>query len=206
MVHGDDDGLVLPPHIAPTKVMVIPIGHNKEEIVSVSNKIYEDLLSSGIKTEIDLTDRTPGYKFSNQEVQGIPLRIEVGPKDLEENVVTIVRRDTREKIKVAIEDAVKSVPEILETMQKDMFERAKKHLESHIYEAHNFDELIDTFNNKSGFVKAMWCGDEACEEKIKEATGGATSRCIPFEEDHISDTCVCCGKKAEHMVYFGKAY
>lgn len=206
MVHGDDDGLVLPPHIAPTKVMVIPIGHNKEEIVSVSNKIYEDLLSSGIKTEIDLTDRTPGYKFSNQEVQGIPLRIEVGPKDLEENVVTIVRRDTREKIKVAIEDAVKSVPEILETMQKDMFERAKKHLESHIYEAHNFDELIDTFNNKSGFVKAMWCGDEACEEKIKEATSGATSRCIPFEEDHISDTCVCCGKKAEHMVYFGKAY
>ena len=206
MVHGDDDGLVLPPHIAPIKSMIIPIGHNKPEIMDVANKIYEELKNQGIQVDIDLTDKTPGYKFSNQEVQGIPTRIEIGPRDLENGVVTIVRRDTREKISVKLDEVVTELPKVLEQMQNDMYQKAKEHLENHIYEAHNMEELIKTFDEKSGFVKAMWCGEEECEKIIKEKTGGATSRCIPFEEDKISDKCVCCGKEAKHMVYFGKAY
>ena len=206
MVHGDDDGLVLPPHIAPIKSMIIPIGHNKPEIVEVANKIYNDLKELNIAIDIDLSDKTPGYKFSNQEVQGIPTRIEVGPRDLENGVVTIVRRDTREKITVKLDEVVNKLPEILEQMQKDMYLKAKEHLESHIYEARTMDELINIFEEKTGFVKAMWCGDEACEDEIKDKTGGATSRCIPFNEENISNKCVCCGKEAKHLVYFGKAY
>ena len=206
MVHGDDDGLVLPPKIAPIQTMIIPIGTNKEGVLETSNNIYNLLKEKGIKVDIDLTDRTPGYKFSNQEIQGIPTRVEIGPRDLEEGVVTIVRRDTREKIKVSIDRVYEELTEVLTTIQKDMYDKAKEYLESHIYEATTMEEMINLFNVKQGFVKAMWCGSEECEDEIKYQTGGATSRCIPFEETKLSDKCICCGKNAKHMVYFGKSY
>ena len=206
MVHGDDDGLVIPPHIAPTQTMIVPIGNHKPEVSEAADKIYQDLKNAGIKVDIDLTDKSPGFKFANQELLGIPTRIEVGPRDLENGVVTIVRRDTRDKVTVPVEDVATLLPEVLETMQKEMYARAKKHLEDHIMVATSMEELLKCFEENTGFVKAMWCGDESCEDEIKAQTGGATSRCIPFEEEKLSDKCVCCGKEAKHMVYFGKAY
>ncbi|MBE6147995.1 MAG: proline--tRNA ligase [Firmicutes bacterium] len=206
MVHGDDDGLVLPPHVAPTQAMIIPIAHQKEEVANAASQIFEKLNAAGIRVQIDLTDKTPGYKFSNQELLGIPVRVEVGPRDLENGVVTIVRRDTREKVTVALDEVATRLPEILETMQKDMYTKAKEFLDSHITNATSMEEMLQRFEEQTGLVKAMWCGEEACEDEIKAQTGGATSRCIPFDEEQLSKVCVCCGKPAKHMVYFGKAY
>ena len=138
-------------------------------------------------------------------MRGIPVRIEMGPRDIEANQAIVVRRDTREKITVAIDELAVKVPEILDTIQKDMLERARAHRDAHTYTALNYDEFKDTAANKAGFIKAMWCGDQACEDKIKEDTT-CTSRCMPFAQEHLSDVCVCCGKPAKAMVYWGKAY
>lgn len=205
MVHGDDSGLVLPPRIAPIQVMVIPIAQHKEGVLEKAAQITEELAASGLAIRMDDSDKSPGWKFSEQEIRGIPLRIEIGPKDIEAGKAIVVRRDTREKIEVSLDQLAARVPEILEQMQSDMYERAVKHLEEHTFEAASYEEFKNTIENKPGFVKAMWCGDEECELKIKEDTT-ATSRCIPFEQEHISDTCVCCGKPAKSMVYWGKAY
>ena len=205
MVHGDDSGLVLPPRIAPTQVMVMPIAQHKEGVLDKAYELTDRIKAAGLRVKIDATDKTPGWKRSEQEIKGIPVRVEIGPKDIEEGKVVVVRRDTREKIDVAIDEIEAKIPEILETMQNDMFEKAKKHLEEHTYEARTYEEFKDTIENKPGFVKAMWCGDLECELKIKEDTT-ATSRCMPFEQEHLSDTCVCCGKPAKTMVYWGKAY
>ena len=205
MVHGDDSGLVLPPRIAPTQVRIIPINETKEGVLEKANSLLEDLKKENIRTDIDLSDKTPGYKFSDQEILGIPLRIEVGPKDLEKGVVTIVRRDNREKYEVKFNEVTSKVKEIMEAMQKDMYDKAKEFLDSHIYDETDINEMKKTMEEKVGFVRAMWCGDEACEEKIKEITG-AGSRCIPFNEEHLSDKCICCGKEAKHMVIWGKSY
>lgn len=205
MVHGDDSGLVLPPMIAPVQVMVIPIAQHKEGVLEKANEILKDLKAAGIRTDIDETDKTPGWKFSEQEIKGIPLRIEIGPKDIEAGHAIVVRRDTREKITVEISKLAEEIPQIMEKMQADMYNKAEAHLKAHTYEAKTYDEFKDIIENKPGFVKAMWCGDEACELKIKEDTT-ATSRCMPFEQEHIADTCVCCGKPAKKLVYWGKAY
>lgn len=204
MVHGDNSGLVLPPRIAPTQVAIIPIQQNKEGVL---NKAYElkSVLEKGFKVKVDDTDKSPGWKFSEQEMRGIPVRIELGPKDIEANQCVVVRRDTREKIVVSLDEVAEKLTQILDTMQKEMFERAKAHRDSHTYEAKTYEEFKDTIANKPGFVKAMWCGDVECENKIKEETT-ATSRCIPWKQEQIADTCVCCGKPAKHMVYWGKAY
>ncbi|MBQ4529979.1 MAG: proline--tRNA ligase [Lachnospiraceae bacterium] len=204
MVHGDNSGLVLPPKIAPTQVAIIPIQQNKEGVL---DKAYElkSVLAKGFKVKVDDTDKSPGWKFSEQEMRGIPVRIELGPKDIEANQCVIVRRDTREKIVVSLDEIETKLGEILDTMQKEMLERAREHRDSHTYVAKNYDEFKDTIANKPGFVKAMWCGEEACENQIKEETT-ATSRCIPFKQETLADTCVCCGKPAKHMVYWGKAY
>lgn len=203
MVHGDDSGLVLPPRIAPVQVMIIPIAQHKEGVLEKAAELKEKLSNFSVK--VDDSDKGPGWKFSEQEMRGIPIRIELGPKDIEANQAVIVRRDTREKIVVSLDEIESKVAEVLETMQNDMLERARKHRDSHTYEAHSMEEFADTVANKPGFVKAMWCGDQACEDEIKEKTG-ATSRCMPFKQEHISDTCVCCGKKAKALVYWGKAY
>ncbi len=206
MVHGDDSGLVLPPRIAPTQVMVIPIAQHKDGVIEKANEIYNKLLSSNIRAKIDLSDKTPGWKFSEQEILGIPTRIEIGPKDIEANQVVIARRDNGEKVIVPIDEIETKLPVILEQIQTDMYNRAKEHMDNHIYSVETMEELINTFNNKIGFVKAMWCGEEECEKSIKDQTGGVTSRCIPFKQEEISNKCVCCGKDAKHMVYWGKSY
>ena len=158
-----------------------------------------------VRVKVDDTDKSPGFKFAEQEMRGIPIRIECGPKDIENGQAVICRRDTREKYTVTFDELVEKVQEILETIQKDMLERARKHRDSHTYVATNYEEFKDTIVNKPGFVKAMWCGDRACEDKIKEDVQ-ATSRCMPFEQEHLSDVCVCCGKPAKKMVYWGRAY
>lgn len=203
MVHGDDSGLVLPPRIAPTQVMIIPIAQHKEGVLEKAAKLKDKLGSFRVK--VDDSDKSPGWKFSEQEIRGIPLRIEIGPKDMEANQAVIVRRDTREKIVASLDTIESTVGEVLETMQKDMLERARAHCDTHTSSAANYEEFKSAIENKPGFVKAMWCGDRACEDKIKEDTG-ATSRCMPFEQEEITDTCICCGKKAKAMVYWGKAY
>ena len=205
MVHGDNSGLVLPPAIAPTQVMVIPIAQHKEGVLDKAAQIKDTLTAAGFRAKIDDSDKTPGWKFAEQEIKGIPARIEIGPKDLEAGQAVIVRRDTREKTIVKIEEIADKLKEIFATMQSDMLEKARKHRDSHTYEATNYEEFKDIIANKPGFVKAMWCGDLACEMKIKEDTT-ATSRCMPFEQEHISDVCVCCGKPAKKLVYWGKAY
>ena len=205
MVHGDDSGLVLPPRIAPVQTMIVPIMQKKEGVLEKAEEIRKRLASS-YKVKVDDSDKSPGWKFSEQEVRGIPTRIEIGPKDIENGQVVVVRRDTREKIVVAIDEITTKLGEILETIQADLYAKAKAFLDDHISSAVTMDEMKDAVSEKKGFVKAMWCGDEACEDEIKAQTGGATSRCIPEEEEHLSDVCVCCGKPAKHMVYWGKAY
>ena len=205
MVHGDNSGLVLPPRIAPVQVMVIPIAQHKEGVLDKAFAIRDELLKSGFKVKVDDSDKSPGWKFSEQEMKGIPVRIEIGPKDIEANQAVIVRRDTREKIVASLEDLSAKLSEVLETMQKEMLERARAHREAHTYDAHNYEEFVEIVNEKPGFVRGMWCGDQACEDKIKEDTT-ATSRCMPFHQEKISDVCVCCGKPAKSLVYWGKAY
>ena len=203
MVHGDNSGLVLPPKIAPTQVMIIPIAQHKEGVL---DKAYELKSRLGdFRVKVDDSEKSPGWKFSEAEMRGIPVRIELGPKDIEANQAVLVRRDTREKQIVALDALETEVAKVLETMQKEMLERARAHRDSHTYTAVNYDEFKDIVANKPGFVKAMWCGDRACEDKIKEETT-ATSRCMPFNQEKVSDVCVCCKKPAKAMVYWGKAY
>lgn len=204
MVHGDDNGLVLPPRIAPVQVMIVPIQQKKEGVL---DKAYElrDRLASNFKVKVDDSDKSPGWKFSESEMRGIPVRVEIGPKDLEAGQAVLVRRDTHEKQVVSLEELEEQVGQLLDTIQKDMFERAKAHRDAHTYEAVDFDTFSKTVEEKPGFVKAMWCGCQECEDKIKELTG-ATSRCMPFAQETLSDHCVCCGKPATKMVYWGRAY
>ena len=203
MVHGDNNGLVLPPKIAPTQVIIIPIQQQKEGILDAAYALRDRL--SGFRVKVDDTDKSPGWKFSECEMRGIPLRVEIGPKDLAANQAVLVRRDTHEKTTVSLDNLEEEVSRMLDTIQSDMLERARKHRDTHTSQAVTWDEFVETVDNKPGFVKAMWCGDLACEEKIKEVTG-ATSRCMPFAQEHLSDTCVCCGRPAKKMVYWGRAY
>lgn len=206
MVHGDDNGLVLPPRIAPIQARVIPIAQHKEGVLEKARELLNKLQDNGIRCEIDETDKMPGWKFCEQEMLGIPVRIEIGPKDIEKGQVVVARRDNFEKITVKIDELEIELPKILEDIQKNMYNKAKEFMDSHIDSATTLDEMVKKFNEKQGFIKAMWCGDENCEDGIKEATGGAGSRCIPFDEEHLADNCIYCGKKAKHMVYWGKSY
>jgi len=205
MVHGDDSGLVLPPAIAPTQVMIVPIMQKKEGVLEKAAELKSELINSGFRVKVDDSDKSPGFKFSEQEMRGIPLRVEVGPKDIEAGKCIICRRDTREKIEVALSDLSETVAKLLPQIQQDMYDRAKKHLEEHTYEAKTREEFEKVFAEKSGFVKAMWCEERECEEKIKEEMS-VTSRCMPFEQECLSDKCVFCGKPAKKMVYWGRAY
>ena len=204
MVHGDDSGLVLPPRIAPTQVMIIPINQKKEGVLEKAQEI-KAALSEKFTVKLDDSNKNPGWKFSEQEMRGIPVRIEIGPKDIEAGQAVIVRRDNREKTVVLLDNITETVGEILEKMQADMLAKATAHRDANTHEAHNWEEFTDILTRKQGFIKAMWCGDRVCEEAIKDETG-ATTRCMPFEQEHLSDVCVHCGKPAKTMVYFGKAY
>ncbi len=204
MVHGDDSGLVLPPKIAPTQVMIIPIMQHKEGVLEKAAELKQ-LLSANFRVKVDDTDKSPGWKFSEQEMRGIPVRVEIGPKDIQANKCILVRRDTREKMEVALDELEGKLAELMEKIQSEMLERARAHRDSHISSAVNMEEFAKNLEEKPGFIKAMWCGEQACEDLIKEQTG-ATSRCMPFEQETISDKCVCCGKPAAKMVYWGRAY
>ncbi|MFU0824629.1 proline--tRNA ligase [Clostridium sp.] len=204
MVHGDDSGLKLPPKIAPIQVMIVPVAQHKEGVIEKAMEL-KGRISKVARVGIDISDKMPGWKFNEYEMKGIPVRLEVGPKDIENNQVVLVRRDTREKIFVSMDELETKVTELLEDIQKSMYEHALKHREENTYSAATLDEFKDIAENKPGFIKAMWCGDKACEEKLKEVAG-VTSRCIPFEQETISDKCICCGGAAKHMVYWGKAY
>ena len=203
MVHGDNSGLVLPPKVAPTQVMIIPIQQKKEGVLDKAYELKETL--SNFRVKVDDSDKSPGWKFSEQEMRGIPIRVEIGPKDIEAGKCVICRRDNGEKTEVMLTELEKTVGKMLEDIQNSMLEKAKAHLQSHIYEARSKEEFVKTFEEKSGFVKAMWCGDRECEEKIKEDMG-VSSRCMPFEQECLSDNCAYCGKPAKKMVYWGRAY
>jgi prolyl-tRNA synthetase len=204
MVHADDYGLVLPPRIAPKQVVIIPIG-NDEKVNNLCNKYKEELLNNNIVCYIDDSNKTPGYKFAEAEVNGIPVRIEIGSRDLENNKITLVRRDTREKITVdSTVDIVKYISELLETIQKDMYNRALERQNKLTFEAHNLEEMKNILNTQPGFIHAMWCGNPECEMKIKEIKG-CKSRCI-VEDNKIDDKCVCCGKEAKYHVIWGIQY
>ena len=203
MVHGDNSGLVLPPRIAPTQVMIIPIQQRKEGVLEKAFELKEVL--SDYRVKVDDSDKSPGWKFSEQEMRGLPLRVEIGPKDMEAGQAVVVRRDTGEKYTVALSELKERVGELLDEIHAHMLEKARAHRDSHTYEARTYDEFKEIIDTKPGFVKAMWCGDQACEDKIKEDTT-ATSRCIPFVQEKLSDKCVCCGRPAKSMVYWGKAY
>ena len=205
MVHGDNSGLKLPPRIAPVQAVIIPIQQRKEGVLEKAAELNAVLKAAGIRVKTDDTDKSPGFKFAEQEMRGIPVRIECGPKDIEANQAVVVRRDTREKITVSLDELSGKVQEILDSIQHDMLKSARAHRDAHTYVAHNYEEFVQTINEKPGFIKAMWCGCQECEDKIKEDTA-ATSRCIPFEQEQLSDTCVCCGKPAKKMVYWGRAY
>ena len=203
MVHGDNSGLVLPPKIAPTQIMIIPIQQKKEGVLDKAYELKDRL--SNFRVKVDDADKSPGWKFSEQEMRGIPIRIEIGPKDIEAGKCVICRRDTREKMEVSLDELEVKAGEILDKIQVEMLERARAHRDSHTYVAKNMDEFRKLFSEKSGFVKAMWCGEQDCEDKIKEELA-VTSRCMPFEQENLSDTCVCCEKPAKKMVYWGRAY
>lgn len=204
MVHGDDNGLVLPPEVAPIQVIIVPVQQHKEGILEKANEI-KDRLAKIVRVGIDCSDKMPGWKFSEHEMRGVPLRLEIGPKDIEKAQCVLVRRDTNEKVFASLNVLETLIPQILSSMQKGLLEKAMNMREQKTYEAKTMDEFSSICESSPGFIKAMWCGDEVCEDKIKEKTG-ATSRCIPLEQDKISDICVCCGKPAKHMIYWGKAY
>ena len=205
MTHGDDNGLILPPKIAPIQVAIIPVAQHKEGVLEKANEL-KALLSEQFRVKLDDSDNSTGWKFSQYEMKGVPLRLEIGPRDIENNSCVLVSRVSREKTFVSLDNIVEEVDKALRAVHDELYARAEKNLEEKMSVAHTHEEFLDIAENHPGFIQAMWCGDSACEDQLKDETGGVKSRCIPFVEEHISDTCVCCGKPAKHMVVFGRQY
>lgn len=204
MVHSDDAGLVLPPKIAPIKVAIIPIG-NKENVLEVVSKIKDEFAKNDVTFIVDETDKSPGYKFAEAEVKGYPIRIEIGPRDLENNEVTLVRRDTLEKVKVSVDSVMEMTRSLLDDIQKNLYKRAEKRRNSMLYNINTYEELGEMSKKTGGFAYVNWCGEAACEDKIKEDFG-LKSRCVPFTDHEPDGRCICCGKDAVTKIYFGKQY
>ncbi|HPJ75380.1 MAG TPA: proline--tRNA ligase [Clostridia bacterium] len=205
MTHGDDSGLKLPPMVAPIQVMVIPVAQHKEGVIDAADALLQRLKKAGIRANIDVSDQSPGWKFAEYEMKGIPLRLEIGPRDIENSQCMSVRRDTLEKQPLCLSDIENTVKDLLDEIQKNMFIEAKQNLDNNTFKAETIEELKEIIGTKGGFVKAMWCGDEECEKRLKEEAG-VTSRCIPFDQEEFADKCVCCGKQAKHMVVWAVAY
>ena len=205
MAHGDNRGLKLPPKVAPTQVVIVPIAQHKEGVLDKANEVFVELKK---KFRVKLDDRdnySTGYKFNDWEMRGIPVRIELGPRDIENGVCVVSRRDTGEKETVGLEKLNETIEKLLVDIHDNMYNECKKRLKERTTVAHTLEEFEQQINEKQGFIKTMWCGDSACEEKIKELTA-AKSRCMPFEQENLGDTCVCCGKKADKMVVWGRQY
>ena len=205
MTHGDDSGLVLPPAVAPIQVVIVPAAQHKPGVLEKCNEV-KDLLSKQFRVKLDDSDNSAGWKFSEYEMKGVPVRVELGPRDIEAGQCVVVTRHNREKTFVKLDEIEKVIAEKLKEVHDGIYNRALENREKRTYACKTIDEINAALTEKGdGFVKAMWCGDEACEDKVKELTG-VGSRCIPFDQENISDTCVCCGKPAKQMVYWGKAY
>ncbi|MDI6690432.1 MAG: proline--tRNA ligase [Candidatus Bathyarchaeota archaeon] len=209
MIHGDDKGLVLPPKVAPIQAVIIPIPYkdaNSTAILAKAKEIYEKLKKNGILAVLDdRSEYTPGWKFNEWELKGVPIRIEIGPRDLKQKQATLARRDTFERTAIKEEEIVNAVTKLLEEIQKNLFNKAKKFLEENITTVNTYEEFKKTLKEKGGFIRACWCADSACEEKIKEETG-ATIRIMPFEKEKTFAKCIYCGKEAKEVVYFARAY
>ena len=205
MAHGDNRGLKLPPRVAPIQVVIVPIAQKKEGVLDKANELFEGL-KKDYRVKLDDRDNySTGYKFSDWEMRGIPLRLEIGPKDIENNQCVLVRRDTAEKIIVSLDEVNAKIAETLDAIHENMYKECEARLADRTTVAHTLEEFEQQINTKQGFIKAMFCGDNECEDKIKELTA-AKSRCIPFDEEHIDDKCVVCGKPAKHMVVWGRQY
>ena len=204
MTHGDNNGLVLPPKVAPIQVIIIPIASHKPGVLDVAKKITQKL-NSFCRAKIDDSDQSPGWKFAEYEMKGVPLRLEVGPKDIEKNQCVLVQRNNREKHFVSLDELETTIPKLLEKLQNEMFDAALQRRNEMTYTAKTLEEIKKIASTKPGLIKSMWCGSKECEELIKDEAG-LTSRCIPFEQEKISDVCPCCGKPASTMIYWGKAY
>lgn len=205
MAHGDNRGLKLPPYVAPIQVVIVPIAQQKEKVLEEAEKIKE-VLTKKFRVELDSRDNyTVGYKFNDWEMKGVPVRIEMGPKEIERGEVIVARRDTLEKMPIKIEELEEKLESLIKDIQESMYNACKKRMEEKTTIALNMEELQKNLNENQGYVKTMWCGNVECENKVKEITG-APSRCIPFEQEHLSDTCVCCGRKADTMVVWGRQY
>ncbi|MCF7923787.1 MAG: proline--tRNA ligase [Candidatus Izimaplasma sp.] len=205
MVHGDDSGLVLPPRLAPVQVDIIPIMQHVEGVLEKAEEIKEKLQKLNIRVKLDETDKSPGWKFSESEMKGTPIRIELGPRDLKENKVVVVKRYNREKETISIDDIVDYIPKTLENIHQEMYNQALENVMKNTREAYDYETFKKIMNEKSGYVKMMWCGDDACETKIKEDTK-ATARCMPFDQTPIGEECPVCKRKAKHVVFYAKAY
>ncbi|MBQ4136420.1 MAG: proline--tRNA ligase [Clostridia bacterium] len=205
MTHGDDNGLILPPKVAPIQIAIIPVAQHKEGVLEKANELRE-LLSEKFRVKLDDSDNSTGWKYSQYEMKGVPLRLEIGPRDIENNSCVLVSRVSREKTFVSLDNIVEEIEKALQTVHNELYERAKKNLAEKTSVALSKEEFLDIAENRSGFIKAMWCGDSACEDALKDETGGVKSRCIPFVEEKLGDVCVCCGKPAKHMVVWGRQY
>ena len=205
MAHGDNNGLVLPPKIAPIQVIVVPVAQHKPGVIEGATALMDRLLAAGVRAKIDLSDNSLGWKCAEYEMKGVPLRLEMGPRDMENGECVLVRRDNGEKIAVKVEDLETKVAELLQAVHDGLFARAKKNLDEHIYEAHSLAEAKALQAEHGGFIKTMWCGDEACEIKMKEEAG-MSSRCMPFAQEHLDDVCPVCGRKAVTSILWGVAY
>ncbi|MBQ7292270.1 MAG: proline--tRNA ligase, partial [Clostridia bacterium] len=206
MAHGDDNGLILPPVVAPIQVVIIPVAQHKEGVLEKANEIKARLEAAGLRVKLDDSDQSAGWKYSQYEMKGVPVRLEIGPRDLESGNCVLVSRVSREKNFVALDTIENYVKDMLAMVHNELVSRAKKNLEEKTSVATSYEEFLDVAANKPGFIKAMWCGDVECEDKIKDETGGVKSRCIPFKEEQLSDKCVCCGRPAKHMVVWGRQY
>ncbi len=205
MTHGDDNGLILPPKVAPIQVAIIPVAQHKEGVLEKANEL-KSMLSESFRVKLDDSDNSTGWKYSQYEMKGVPLRLEIGPRDIENNCCVLVSRVSRQKTVVSLDNLAEEVAKALEAVHNELYERALKNLEEKMSVAHDHEEFLDIAENRPGFIKAMWCGESECEDKLKEETGGVKSRCIPFVEENVSDRCVCCGKPAKHMVVWGRQY
>ena len=205
MTHGDNNGLVLPPRIAPTQVMVIPVAQHKEGVLEAATALLDRLKAAGLRAKMDASDQSMGWKAAEYEMKGIPLRLELGPKDIEKNQCVLVRRDNGEKVFVSLDELETAVPATLDAIHQGLYQKAKKNLEDNTYACSSLEEVREKMQERGGFAKTMWCGDEACEIKMKEE-GGMTSRCVPFAQEHLGDICPICGRAAKKMIYWGVAY
>ena len=205
MTHGDNNGLVLPPRIAPTQIIIIPVAQHKPGVIEANQAVMDRLKAAGFRVKMDDSDQSAGWKFAEYEMKGVPLRLELGPKDMEKNQCVLVRRDSGEKSFVSLDGIEDTVAAMLDSIHDGLYAKAKRNLEDNTYACSSLEEVREKMQERGGFAKTMWCGDEACEIRMKEEAG-VTSRCIPFAQEHLGDVCPICGKPAKHMVYWGVAY